>query len=159
MKFGFKGIHHVGVSVPSMAEAKAFYVDTLGFDLVDAGHFKPSEGMDNLLGLQGADCHQMMVNAGNVILEIFEFHHPDPGKQQNRPVCDHGYTHLAFEVEDIQAACDYLGDAGVTWHHAPVKAGKEYWVAYGRDPFGNVIEIHQLKNGTTYSFDQLSLPH
>jgi hypothetical protein len=43
----------------------------------------------------------------------------------------------------------------------PVARGKcyEYWVAYRRDPFGNVIEIHQLKNGTRYSFDRLSLPH
>ena len=155
--FGFKGIHHIAISVPSISAAQAFYVDALGFDLVDSEYFPASDLGDEILALKNADCHMLMVKAGNLILEIFEFHSPTPVMQESpRPLCDHGYTHLAFEVEDIQAAYDFLADAGVTWHRAPLEVGDGYKMTYGRDPFGNVIEIQQLKSGFAYSIDQLS---
>lgn len=154
--FGFKGIHHVAVSVPSLAEARAFYVDRLGFEVADEGHIPPSDEGDKVLALDKADCHVLMIKAGNLFLEIFEYHSPSPRAQSNRPVCDHGYTHLSFEVEDIHQAYQFLERAGVTWHHTPVDADEGYMMTYGRDPFGNVIEIQQLLAGTPASFEQLN---
>jgi predicted enzyme related to lactoylglutathione lyase len=69
---------------------------------------------------------------------------------------EYGYTHFALDVENIQQAFDYLEDAGVNWHHNPVDTGDGYWMAYGRDPFGNVIEIQQLADGSAYSLNQLN---
>lgn len=155
--FGFKGIHHVAISVPSLSDAKAFYVDALGFELVDEDYAPPSTVGDQLTQLENADCHLMMVKAGNMFLEVFEFHNPDPKTQESRPVCDHGYTHFAFEVEDVQKAYDYLASVGVVWNCPPVESLVGYWMTYGRDPFGNVIEIQQLVDGKSYSFDRLSL--
>lgn len=154
--FGFKGIHHVAISVPSLAAAKAFYVDKLGLTQVDESALPPSAEGDRVTGLNNAHCSLLMLHAGNVFLEIFEFHSPTPKTQENRPVCDHGYTHLAFEVEDIAQAYSYLEQAGVRWHHSPVEAGEGYWMTYGRDPFGNVIEIQQLADGEAFSFSRLS---
>jgi glyoxylase I family protein len=154
--FHFKGIHHIAISVPSLAEAKSFYVDKLGLTVADESPIPASEEGDNVTGLKNADCDVMMLNAGNLFLEVFEFHSPKPNTQPNRPVCDHGYTHLAFEVEDIQVAYQFLAAAGVNWHHTPVEAGDDYLMTYGRDPFGNVIEIQQLKGGLPYSFEKLS---
>ncbi|WP_435211511.1 VOC family protein [Luminiphilus sp. nBUS_16] len=153
--FGFKGVHHIAMSVPSLAAAKSFYVDKLGFSIADQAHLPPSVEGDKVTALNGADCQVLMVKAGNLFLEIFEFHRPEPKPQNERRVCDHGYTHLAFEVEDINEAYHYLEDAGVRWHHTPVKAGKGYVMTYGRDPFGNVIEIQQLVDGLPYSYNQL----
>lgn len=156
--FGCKGIHHVAISVPSLADAKTFYVDKLGLVLADETPLPASELGDKVTELKNADSTVIMVNAGNVFLEIFEFHSPVAKAQgKNRPVCDHGYTHLAFEVEDIQQAYQYLEEAGVRWHHSPIEAGEGYMMTYGRDPFGNVIEIQQLANGETFSFNQLTL--
>lgn len=157
--FGFKGLHHIAISVPSMAEAKEFYVGKLGFELVSDNELGASEKGDKVTELKGAACSMIMVKAGNLFLEIFEFHSPTPAEQDRRPVCDHGYTHLAFEVDDIQAAYDYLGEAGMKWHHSPVEMAEGYLMTYGRDPFGNVIEIQQLVGGLPFSFDQLSLPY
>ncbi len=153
--FGFKGIHHIAISVPSLEEAKTFYVDKLGFTVADEAHLPHSEEGDKVLALENADSNVLMVKAGNLFLEIFEFHHPTPLEQNNRRVCDHGYTHLAFEVEDVHQAYQFLEQAGVQWHHTPVEAGEGYLMTYGRDPFGNVIEIQQLVSGLSYSFDQL----
>ena len=153
--FGFKGIHHIAISVPSLKDAKAFYVDKLGFTVADEDHIPPSEEGDKVTALENADCHVLMVKAGNLFLEIFEFHEPTPLPQNNRRVCDHGYTHLALEVEDVQKAYQFLEQAGVQWHHTPVEAAEGYLMTYGRDPFGNVIEIQQLVSSLPYSFDQL----
>ena len=153
--FGFKGIHHIAISVPSLVEAKTFYADKLGFTVVDEDHLAPSDKGDQVTALKNADSHVLMLKAGNLFLEIFEFHSPTPKSQHNRPVCDHGFTHLAFEVEDIDVAYDFLESAGVQWHHSPVDAAEGYQMTYGRDPFGNVIEIQQLVAGLPFSFDQL----
>lgn len=155
--FGFRGIHHIAISVPSLAQAKTFYVDKLGFTVTDESHFPPSDESDQVLSLKGADSHVLMVQAGNLFLEIFEFHSPEPRHQHGRRVCDHGYTHFAFEVEDVHEAYRYLEQAGVQWHHTPVEAGEGYFMTYGRDPFGNVIEIQQLVSGLPYSYDRLRL--
>ena len=61
--FGFKGIHHIAISVPSLAEAKTFYVDKLGFELMSEDHFPPSQDGDNVMALKDADAHVLMVKA------------------------------------------------------------------------------------------------
>lgn len=155
--FGFKGVHHIALSVPSLEQAKEFYVDKLGFELVDEDYAPPSEMGDQLTQLHNADCHLMMIKAGNVFFEVFEFHNPTPAEQNMRPVCDHGYTHMAFEVEDINTAYTFLADAGVTWNSEPVESIEGYLMTYGRDPFGNVIEIQQLTDDKSFSFGELHL--
>lgn len=151
-----RGIHHIGISVPSLIQAKAFYVDVLGFEIVDESHFPPSHESDAVLALEKADSRVLMLKAGNLFLEVFEFSSPVPAEQDNRPVCDHGYTHFALEVEDIRAAYELLDEAGVRWHHEPIEAGDGYLMTYGRDPFGNVIEIQQLRSGLPYSYEELN---
>ena len=153
--FSFKGVHHIAISVPSLAQAKDFYVNKLGLSLVDESELPPSPEADAVTGLKETHSSVLMVSAGNIFLEIFEFHQPRASVQEQRPVCDHGYTHFAFEVENIETAYQELKAAGVQWHCAPIEAGEGYLMTYGRDPFGNVIEIQQLQAGTRFSFEQL----
>jgi catechol 2,3-dioxygenase-like lactoylglutathione lyase family enzyme len=146
MMAGIKGIHHVALSVPDLEVAKSFYCDVLGFELADRYDFHRDDQVDRVLELKGASAKSMMVKAGNIYLEVFEFSHPSPATQDARPVCDHGYTHIALEVDDIEAVYDKLAAAGVRWH-CPIQEVKDdaVWFksTYGRDAFGNVIEIQQ----------------
>ncbi len=102
-----------------------------------------------------------MLRAGNLHVEIFEYKNAGVNEQQaDRPVCDHGYTHFALEVDgDIDEVFKTLEKAGVKWHSPLVGSLDEegYRVTYGRDPFGNVIEIQKLstKNPGHISY----LPH
>ena len=95
------------------------------------------------------------------LFEVFEYKNDGVNKQENdRPVCDHGFTHFALEVDgDIDEVYAELEKAGVDWHSPPVGRLDEegYRVTYGRDPFGNVIEIQKLstKNPGHISY----LPH
>lgn len=155
MHFGIRGVHHVAISVPSLERAREFYVEALGFELVEQAHLPPSDVGDRITQLERADCHLMMLRAGNLYLEVFEFHHPQPATQQRRPVCDHGYTHFSLEVEDVHLAWREMQAVGVEWHCEPQEAGEGYLMAYGRDPFGNVIEIQQLEPRNPSAFVHL----
>jgi len=124
---------------------------------VDQDNIPYSETGDRVAALNHAECDMMMVRAGNIFLEIFEFSSPEPKPQAfMRPICDHGYTHMSFQVADVHEAHQFLEEAGVKWHHPPVEAVEGYFMAYGRDPFGNVIEVQQLSAGKPYSFEQLT---
>ncbi len=161
MMKGIKGIHHVAMSVPDLDRAEAFYCGVLGFEIADRFSFGPSPESDEVTGVRDAAAKVIMLRAGNMHLEIFEYHNPGVGEQSGRrPVCDHGYTHLALEVDgDIQQVYRTLAEAGVKWH-APVLddlEGEGYAVTYGRDPFGNVLEIQKLSNGNPAHISHL--PH
>ena len=41
----------------------------------------------------------------------------------------------------------------VEWHCSPIDAGDGYLMTYGRDPFGNVIEIQQVPELGMLSLD------
>lgn len=156
---GINGIHHVAISVDNLDEAEAFYVGVLGFDLVDRYDFEASEIGDRITGLEDCSAKSLMISAGNVYLEVFEFLSPQPaGHDGDRPVCDFGYTHIALDVDPIQVHTVYeqLQEAGVRWH-CPLsdETDENLTMTYGRDPFGNVIELQALKPGCAFHGNQL----
>ena len=133
----------MAVSVPDLQAAESFYVGVLGMEKAQRWDFQASEAGDRITGLKDAAARTLMLRAGNLYVEVFEFTSPEPAPQPpDRPVCDHGYTHLAFEVDADRMDGIYteLERAGVRWHTEPVRDDGVV-VTYGRDPFGNVIEI------------------
>ena len=145
---GIKGIHHIAISVPDLKRARAFYCDVLGFEIAEEFEFGPDDESDRVTQVKGACADVLMLRAGNMHVEIFEFRNDGVTLQDDdRPVCDHGYTHFSLEVDgDIEEVYAALEVAGVRWH-SPVVGDlnvEGYAVTYGRDPFGNVIEIQKL---------------
>ena len=53
---------------------------------------------------------------------------------------DLGYPHFALEVKDVEAEHKRLSEAGMSFVGPPVDVGSQKAV-YGRDPFGNIIEL------------------
>ncbi len=145
---GIKGIHHLAISVPDLQKARDFYCGVLGFVVAEEFDFEASEESEQVTQVKGAAADVLMLRAGNVHIEIFEFKNDGVNAQpERRPVCDHGYTHFALEVDgDIDEVYVTLEKAGVLWHSPLVGSLDEegYRVTYGRDPFGNVIEIQKL---------------
>lgn len=145
---GVKGIHHLAISVPDLGKARDFYCDVLGFEIAEEFDFGPDEESERVTRVKGAQADVMMLRAGNMHVEVFEYKNDGVQPQAaERPVCDHGFTHFALEVDgDIQQVYEALEEAGVEWHSPVVGSLDEegYMVTYGRDPFGNVIEIQKL---------------
>ena len=154
--FGIKGVHHIAMVVPCLERAQKFYVDTLGLELVDKNHFGPSESSDAMTELVGAECEMIMLKASNLFIEIFEFRSPQVDDSGERLLCEHDFTHLALEVQDVHLAWNELGEAGVRWHQPPQEMSTGYLMCYGRDPFGNVLEIQQVAETSEVAFSRIS---
>lgn len=142
-----RGIHHPALSVPDLQRALDFYCGQLGFEVVmNAGWPRGVPLLDEAVGLRDSSCKVAMVRKGNSCIEIFEYATPAPRPQQgDRPVSDHGITHFCLDVVDLDGEYARLSRAGMRFHSKPVDSGDSKWV-YGRDPFGNVIELQEIKN-------------
>ena len=139
------GIHHTAISTPDFERSVAFYRDLFGAEIVSDFEWQVgADFADSILGLKGSSARVAMLKLGNAMIEIFEYLTPEPRPgDPNRPVCDHGITHLCLDVTDINAEYERLVAAGMTFHCPPQDLGGS-WATYGRDPDGNVVELQEF---------------
>lgn len=147
-----RGIHHTAISTGDLDRSIAFYEGLLGFEVVSRFEWGPgTEWADKITSLDGSAARAAMLKLGNACVEIFEFSAPTPQPAQaNRPVCDHGITHIALLVTDIEAEYERLKDAGMVFHCAP---GERVRATYGRDPDGNVVELMEVADSSPIALD------
>ncbi len=143
-------IQHTAISTGDMERALAFYRDLLGFEVLsDTSWEKGSEQtarVERLMELDGVAFRVAMLRLGTSQLELFEFDSPVPTPSDpNRPVCDHGITHICLSVTDIDSEYERLERAGMRFHGPPVDFGGRTVATYGRDPDGNVVELYELQ--------------
>ena len=149
-----RGIHHVAISTPDLAGLVAFYKEAFGFEtVIDGGWEQGVEWIDSVVGLKDSSATQAIMKAGNTYIEIFEYHTPTPEPlPEGNPVNNHGYTHFCVDVVDIDAEYERLTKLGMTFHCPPGPPGEmggtNIRATYGRDPFGNVIEIQEIMGDT-----------
>lgn len=140
------GINHVAISTADIERLSAFYIEQLGFAEVfrlnwDIGH----TALDNITGLTDSSSRIIMLRCGNACVELFEYRTPTPKPgDPNRPVCDHGITHICLQVTDIDAEHARLAAAGMRFHCPPQAVGGKIRATYGRDPDGNVVELLEV---------------
>jgi catechol 2,3-dioxygenase-like lactoylglutathione lyase family enzyme len=98
-----RGLHHVAICTPDANRSIAFYRDQLGFELVVDQSWQPGIDLaDTVLGLERSSGRQVLLRIGNAYLELFEFWSPSGrAGDPDRRVCDHGYTHLCIDVDDL----------------------------------------------------------
>ena len=114
---GLRGGDHVGITVPDMEQAHAFFVDVLGFDYV---YSLPEMRHDDDWMLD-----HLNVEARAVVreirfyrcrfglnFEVFEYE-PRPDQRPQPRNNDLGGHHIAFYVDDMNAAVAYLRAKGV----------------------------------------------
>lgn len=123
-------IHHVAIIGHDYDKTKEFYVDKLGFELLDEHHRPEKE--DILFN----------VRQGNLVLEIFI--KPTAPKRPTLPNPEHtGLRHLAFKVEDVEATLAWFDQLEIP--HEPLRYddfnGKK--MAFFFDPDGLPLEIHE----------------
>jgi catechol 2,3-dioxygenase-like lactoylglutathione lyase family enzyme len=138
------GIHHVGMSVPDLDKARDFYVDLLGFEEVNRVEWGGTAEVDAIMRLRGSSGRVMVLRTANAFIEMFEFATPPPDRLDGeRDVNQYGFTHLCLDVSDTEAAYRRLLAAGMSFHCTPIgTAGVK--AVYGRDPFGNVLELQEI---------------
>lgn len=136
------GLHHVAVGVPDLEAGLAFYVEVLGAELVFRSHLAQRPDADRVIGIEGIEADIAMVRLGAAHVELWTYRSPAP-EDLRSPANALGYPHIALSVRDIHAEHARLSAAGMTFVGPPVDLGRSRAV-YGRDPFGNLIELYEL---------------
>lgn len=155
MKHHLQGVHHFALSVPDIERARHFYIDLLGAEVISEASWEPGNSwIDAIVGLPGSAACSFIARLHNVQVEVFEYSAPAaPPADPQRPVHHYGYTHVGFQVDDIQATYERMIAAGLRFHTPPdlstiaiddqgCKTG--FAATYGRDFFGNVFEILEI---------------
>ena len=146
-----RGIHHVAISTGDLERALRFYRDLLGFEVAMRFDWERGTQMaDDITALEDSSAKSTMLRAGNAYVELFEYTSPTPRPgDPERPVCDHGITHLCLDVTDLDGLYDRLVAAGMRFHCPPQDAGDGIRTTYGRDPDGNVVELQEIRDETS----------
>src|SRR5689334_4450818 len=110
---GMRGIEHIGLTVPNLDEATDFFVKVLGCEVVYS--LQPaSRYKDNYLDVhpQAERKIRTLSCRNGAHFELFEFISPDQNKHMPK-FSDYGGHHVAFYVDDMDAAIAYLKGKGV----------------------------------------------
>ena len=148
------GVHHPALAVDDIEKALAFYCGALGFEPVMQADIPSGIApMDAAFGIDDAGCKVRMIKKGNSCIELFEFNSPELGDPE-RPVNRTGITHFALASDDPETDYELLASHGVVFN-TPLFGASPARFAYGRDPFGNVIELLEHAPGapTALRFD------
>ncbi|KAB2697574.1 glyoxalase [Ochrobactrum sp. Kaboul] len=156
------GLDHVGLTVPNLDDAVAFFAGILGCPKVlTFGPIADDEGsfMTDALGVHPrARIERVaMIRSGNGSnIELFEYSSSDQRVLSSKN-SDIGAFHLGFYVRDIAAAKSYLDERGITTRLGPIPitegpvAGQS--ILYFQAPWGLQLEIISYPNGMAYEKD------
>ncbi|MEP2028211.1 MAG: VOC family protein [Paracoccaceae bacterium] len=134
--------HHVGLSVPDLDRAIAFYTDVIGFTLLDRAKWSDAPDLDRAIGAKESAGEFAMIELDGFCIELFQFESPTATTPSEPRIVGHGWTHICVKVDDAAAMHTALVNAGAKMHAEPFNIGDGPF-AYARDPFGNIIEIWQ----------------
>ena len=153
---GMRGTQHIGITVPDVDEAVEFLVDVMGCEsFFSFGPFGPfaDDWMEKNLNVNPRAVIEVitMVRCGNgSALEVFKYTSPDqdPNPPKNSDI---GGYHIAFYVDDVNVATEYLRENGVQVLESPhplTGTGLEGmdWV-YFLTPWGMQMEIVSAPDG------------
>ena len=124
----FDRMHHVAIIVSDYQRAKAFYVEKLGFPILRE-NFREDRG-DWKLDLQFGDSE----------LEIFSI--PGAPERPSWPEA-RGLRHLAFRVDDIEAAVAELAARGIECEPIRTDPYTQRRMTFFHDPDGLPLELHE----------------
>lgn len=157
---GLRGTDHIGFTVPDLEEAVAFFVDVIGCEaFYELGPFEGGDWLSRQLDVHPQTRMKKLKflrckNGTN--FELFEYEAPDQNTEQPRN-SDIGGHHLAFYVDDFDAALAHLKAHGVEIMGEPVvrtagPSGGQTWI-YFKTPWGMQLELVSYPNGKAYEAD------
>ncbi|MBV8565162.1 MAG: VOC family protein [Methylobacteriaceae bacterium] len=156
---GMRGHDHTGITVPDMDQAVDFFRNIIGCKWVMSfGPFSDDKGtfMQDTLNVNPraviVQITMMRCGAGSNI-ELFKYTSPDQANATPKN-SDIGGYHIAFYVDDVQAAKDFLDSKGIKTLKGPLPvtqgpAGGET-ILYFLSPWGLQLEAISYPKGMGY---------
>jgi glyoxylase I family protein len=127
----FEGIHHCAIISSDYARSKHFYVNVLGFSIINEVYRKERNSYKLDLTLGKGSGEQ---------IELFSF--PSPPARPTQPeAC--GLRHLAFSVKDLNVSVQELSTKGIETEPIRVDpiTGKRF--TFFRDPDDLPLELYE----------------
>lgn len=154
---GVIGVDHIGLTVPDLEQARAFFVDVLGCEYMYAlGPFQQTDSwMSEHLNVEDRavmrELHFFRLGV-HAIFEVFQYEAPDQRTAPPRN-SDIGGHHVALYVEDLDAAVASLHQHGLRVQGDPTaSAGPsegQRWV-YFLSPWGMQFELVSYPHGKAF---------
>lgn len=157
---GLRGTDHIGFTVPDIEAATAFFVDVIGCQWVYTLDRIEHRGdwMTRHLNVHPRaavrEIRLLRCRHGSNF-EIFEYEAPERSTTPPRN-SDIGGHHLAFYVDDMDAAVAYLKARGLTVLGEPTRstgASKGQTWVYFLAPWGMQLELVSFPSGKAYEQD------
>ena len=161
---GLRGTDHFGFTVPDMEQAHAFFVTVIGCEHMYSLPSRSSEDdwMQTHLNVEPRavirEVRFYRCQFGSNF-ELFEYETPTPQAPQPRN-SDIGGHHLAFYVDDMDEAVDYLRSEGVTVLGDPTASGSAsagQRFVYFLSPWGMQLELVSFPDGKAYETSATTL--
>lgn len=133
-------LHHVNLATEDVARMDAFYRDVMGLE-------RPEDGLPLLEKKKGYSGDVAFVSDGVIQTHLAQ-RDVMAGFRTGQIVNPVDKGHIAYRTDDLEAFKTHLDACGIPysdWGHAAV-AGWHQIFFY--DPDGNVIEVHEVKEGT-----------
>lgn len=124
------GFHHVAIICSDYPRSKQFYTEILGFSVIAENYREARDSYKCDLAL--ADGSQ---------IELFSF--PSAPTRPSRPEAQ-GLRHLAFKVDNLDAAIQKLTDKGVECEPIRVDEYTEKRFTFFQDPDGLPLELYEV---------------
>lgn len=122
-------VHHIALICTDYDASKRFYTDVLGLRIVREVYRAERQSYKLDLAL-----------AGQYVIELFSFPNPPPRPSQPEAA---GLRHLAFAVDDVDAALARLQQQGVACEPVRVDEFTGRRFTFLADPDGLPIELYE----------------
>jgi glyoxylase I family protein len=122
-------LHHVAVICSDYLKSKDFYTSMLGLEIIRETYRAERNSYKLDLALEG-----------RFVIELFSF--DKPPARPSRPEAA-GLRHLAFEVDDLEEACQHLRSNGIGYEDIRVDTltGKKF--TFFKDPDDLPLEFYE----------------
>lgn len=137
-------VHHTAICAQDFDAMRDFFVDFLGFEVEGEKTERSEPELALVTGLPGARLRWALLRLGSHRIELFHFYSHD-GRSSPAAQCDTGFTHLAFEVRDVDETHARAVSAGFAPLSPPqVMRGGVCRVFYLRGPEDIVVEFMEF---------------
>ncbi len=148
-------IDHINIVVSDLERSVKFYTELLGFKEINRVHLE-GEWIEDIVGLKGVAADVVFIVAPEEEPKIELLCYKSPTGDQvpvNSLANTIGLRHIAFRVDDIQAASEKLKAAGVKLLSEPIAVPATLMaqnpvrktLCYFHDPDGVLLEIAEYR--------------
>lgn len=145
----------VGLNVRDLGKMRHFYESVLGLDFVNEIRVPAEKARQAALSTQPYVVVRLQTSSGERLKLLAPASPTQPAAQAPFILDEPNGSYVTFIIEDIRAACRRLVASGIGFMTGPepVEVRPGTWLAFFRDPEGNIVELVQYDDITTYRPD------